>query len=347
MTGFRTAAAVAVLVPLLALAGCTSTHPQVRPSASHAQRAPQLTIAGARRAFDAFLPRFIRLAADFSPGEARSLTTGAELPAQLFFQGQSGPAITRLTGEVFYVPRLTSYPRWFLAAGQQGGSSAAGRLFVMVQTARSAPWRTAMALYDIDSAAGMLHQLATTVTRDAQGYAEVVSPDDPALDVPPSAISATYASYLDGHASQVTQLLFEDGPNTSGYIAEDQEIARGAGRYGWRDTDHQTPASLPVYALRISTGGAIVIFATYDTASWTAESSAASLPVQPSGAEVDYVPPSFVVQDLGATSPRAGLRLSATAVDLVLAFVQPKGVGFVDALINNGAAIGVHESGAP
>jgi hypothetical protein len=40
---------------------------------------------------------------------------------------------------------------------------------------------------------------------------------------------------------------------------------------------------------------------------------------------------------------QAGARLTATAVDRVLAFVQPRNVGFIYILINNGAATGIRE----
>lgn len=341
----RAIAAVSLLAPVLVLVACTSTRNQgAGPKANHAQQAQQLTIAQAHRAFNTFLPRFMQLSTEFTVDAARSLTMGAELQAQLFFKGQSGPAITQLTDETFYVPQLTAYPRWFLAAGQQRGASPAGHLFVMVQASRSAPWKTAMALYDLDSNAQMLHQLATTITIDAQGYAQPVPAGDGSLDVPPSAMSATYASYLNGNASRSIRRLFQAGPTTTGYISLNREIFRGAGRYGWKDTDHQAPAPLPEYALRLNTGGAIVIFATYDTVGWDAESSAASLPAQAGGPAANYVPPAFVVQGLGVNSVRAGMRLAVTAVDRVLAFVQPRGIGFIYPLINNGAATGIRES---
>jgi len=107
---------------------------------------------------------------------------------------------------------------------------------------------------------------------------------------------------------------------------------------------HQAPAQLPVYALRLSTHGALVIFSTYDTTAWMAASSSAALPAQPSGVEASYVPPAFVVGGLGLTSAPAGLRVTATAVDRVLAFVQPQGVGFIYVMVNNGAAVRVAES---
>jgi hypothetical protein len=318
----------------------------VYPSASHNGRPEQqLTIAEAREAFTAFLPRFVGLPQDYSAAAARSVTTGAELQAQLFFKGTSGPPITKLTYETFYVPRLTGYPRWFWVAGQQGGSRAAGHLFVMVQSARSAPWKTAAALYDLVSAARMVHYLAATITRDSSGYAAAVPPDDPTLAVSPSAMPATYASYLDQRAPRSVKRLFQPGPNTTTYISLQNEVSRGAGQYGWRDTDHQAPAQLPVYALRLNTGGAFVIFSTYDTEGWVAESSSASLPAQPSGNEGNYVPPALVTQGLGLTSVKAAMRVTATAVDRVLAFVQPRETGYIYVLINNGAATRLGDSG--
>jgi hypothetical protein len=318
----------------------------VHPSAGHSgQPERQLTIAEARQAFTAFLPRFNRLPQDYTAAAARSVTTDAELQAQLFFKGTSGPPITKLTQENFYIPRLTGYPRWFWVAGQQGGSRAAGHLFVMVQSAPSAPWKTAAALYDLDSAAHMVHYLAETITRDSSGYGAAVPPGDPALDVSPSAMPATYASYLDQRAPRSVKRLFQPGPNTTGYISFDNEASRGAGQYGWRDTDHQTPARLPVYALRLSTGGAVVIFSTYDTTGWEAESSSAALPAQPSEPEGNYVPPAFVIQGLGISSVKTGTRLTASSVDRVLAFVQPRGTGFIYVLINNGAATRLGKTG--
>jgi hypothetical protein len=295
-------------------------------------------------AFLRFLPQFAKLPLDYGAGTVRRLTVGAELRAQLFFRGQSGLAITQLTNQAFYVPKLTGYPRWFLAAGQQAGTSPAGHLFVMVQSARSAPWKTAMALYDIGSLSGMLRQLAASVTTDARGYVQAVPLADPTLVVAPSAMPATYARYLNGKTTPAVTRLFQHGPTTTGYLALNRQISRGAGRYGWQDTDHQAPARLPVYALRLNTGGAIVIFATDDTATWQAASASASLPAQPSGPEANYVPPAFVLQRLGITSVIAGMRLTVIAVDRVLAFVQPKGVGFIYPLIVNGAATGLRKS---
>lgn len=345
--------AAAVTVVALALGACASnSHPERAhrlpggSSGSAGRTGTVLTIAGARQAFGSFLPRFERLPLAYSANAARSVCTGAELQAQLFFRGKSGPALSRLTHEVFYVPGMAGWPRWFLAAGEQHGSVPAGRLFVMVQSARPAPWKTAMALYDSYSAEHMLRNLTAEI-RDADEYVGAVPPGDSTLVVPPSAMSASYARYLDGRASRAGQRLFVPGFNTTYYLSTNRKISRGAGRYGWQDTDHQAPAQLPVYALRTADGGALVLFTTTDTESWQALSASAALPARPSRREADYVPPAFVLRRLRVHSVKAGMRLSATAIDRVLAYIPPIGAGSerIYVLINNGAATGVHGYG--
>jgi hypothetical protein len=293
--------------------------------------------------FNAFWPRFEHLHKNYSRSAARSLTTGAELRAQLFFRGTAWPPITRLTREKFYVPRLTSYPRWFWAAGQQATGRADGHLFVMVQAGPGAPWRTAMSLYDLASAGRMLHYLATTLTIDRQGYASIVPGSDTSLDITPAAMPVAYARYLDHADSSFERHWFQDGPNTTGYISLERGILRGAGQDGWRDTDHQATAGLPEYALRLASGGAIVIFATDDTAGWTARSSSALLTAS-TQAERKDIPPAQFLQRLGIASVTAGIRVSTVAVDRVLAFVQPRGIGYIYVLINNGSATSVRKS---
>ena len=327
---------------LLLLAACANGSQPAAHARAPGHGGQQLTISQARQAFSAFLPQLVQLPVTYSPSEARLLTTDAELQAVLYFRSQpAGPPVALLTHEVFYVPLLTGYPRWFLAAGQQPSAGRpAGRVFVMVQSTPAAPWRAAIGLYDFGSSSGMLYQLASAVATDSAGYARAVPLSDPALVVAPSAMPATYARYLDAKTSPAVAGLFQHGPNTTGYISLDRQIARGAGRYGWQDTDHQAPAQLPVYALRLNTGGAIVIFSTYDTVTWRALSSSAAHPAHASQAESNYVPPTLIMDRLGITTVKAGTRISATAVDSILAGVQPKGVGFIYPLIFNGALTG-------
>src|SRR5260370_8062921 len=95
----------------------------------------------------------------------------------------------------------------------------------------------------------MLYQLASAVATDSAGYARAVPLSDPALVVAPSAMPATYARYLDAKTSPAVTGLFQHGPNTTGYISLDRQVARGVGPYDWQEPDHHFPPHLPVYPL--------------------------------------------------------------------------------------------------
>ena len=102
----RLARAAAAVSAALASAGCAApAHPAPHAIGHVSHQPAQLTIAQARRVVSAFLPRYQQqLPLSYSPALAGSLTTGAELQAQLFFRGRSGPSVTRLTGETYLVP---------------------------------------------------------------------------------------------------------------------------------------------------------------------------------------------------------------------------------------------------
>lgn len=337
-------AAGAAVLAALAGAGCAApAHPPPRAAGYASHRRAQLTIAEARRVVAAFLPRYKQqLPLSYSPALARSLTTGGELQAQLFFRGRSGPSITQLTGESILVPHLAGYPRWFVAAVAARSSlvSAVDYFFVMVQAAASAPWKAAMAPYLYDPGGRMQRYLARVVARDAEGYAAVPAAGQD-LAVAPSAMPAAYARYLNTQRAP-SGTAFAPGFDTTGYIRLNRQIARGAGRYGWRDADHQAPASLPTYALALKPSGAVVFFATTDTSTWVATSSAAALPTRPSRAQANYVPPpQLFLHRVRFGAVRPGTRFTSTAVDQVLAIVPPAGPHQIYVPVNSGAATSV------
>jgi hypothetical protein len=340
----RLAWAAAVVSAALASAGCAApAHPAPHATGHVSHQPAQLTIAQARRVVSAFLPRFKpELPLSYSPALAGSLTTGAELQAQLFFRGRSGPSITRLTGETYLVPRLAGYPRWFIMAlaARSSHGYAVDYFFVMVQATPSAPWKAAMAPYLYDPGWRLQRYLARVVARDAQGHG-AIPPAGQDLAVAPSAMPAAYTRYLNTQRNP-TGTAFAPGFNTTGYIRLNQRTARGARRYGWRYTDHHAPASLPVYALLLNPSGAVVFFATTDTSTWVATSSAAAMPARPSRAEANYVPPpQLFLHRVRFGAMRPGTRFTATAVDQVLAIVSPAGPYRIYVPVNSGAATSV------
>jgi hypothetical protein len=347
-------AAVCAAICLALLAACSSSGPhlgaaspgapsQPAPtpattsppeSAAPGQPAPQLTVAQANVAFNAFLPQFDELSTD--PSQAGQLTIGPEHAAQTFLNGQ-GPAAGALTGERFLVPRLTSYPRWFLAAGSAANRQ--GFLFVMVQQSGGAPWLAAAELYDLSPTPQILPDLSLAGFKTS-GLFSPEAASDSSLTTQPSALSAAYARYLDDGARGKA---FLPGGYTTSYVRQDQLSNSSARAAGWRFGDVQSAAVLPVYALKFPDGaGALVVFYTRDATSWTAASASARLPTgtSDSGAE----PPAQFLHQLRITSVSAGLRVTVASYDENLAFVGPAGAKGATIVVNVGKGVGLTKS---
>ncbi len=346
-------AAGCAAVCLTLLAACSSSGPQagaaspsapgqptptpVTTSAKSAvpgQPAPQLTVAEASVAFNAFLPQFDELGTD--PAAAGQLTIGPERAAQTFLDGQ-GPAAGALTGERFLVPRMTSYPRWFLAAGSAANRQ--GFLFVMVQQSGSASWRAAAELYDLSSTPQILPDLSVAGFKTSGLFSQAPAADS-ALTTQPSALSAAYARYLDDGARGKA---FLPGGYTTSYVRQDQRAASSARAAGWRFTDAQSAVILPVYGLKFPDGaGALVIFYTKDATSWTAASASARLPASTSTSAAE--PPAQFLHQLRITRASAGLRVTVDSYDENLAFVGPAGAEGATIVVNVGKGVGLSKS---
>lgn len=305
------------------------THsPSSSPSA--APQAAQLTVRQAASALAAFLPQFSQLSS--SPSDVGQVTAGPETAAQTYAKG-AGPAAGNLSGTRVLVPELTSYPRWFLAAGTGGGR---GFLFVMVQQSRSAPWKEVAELYDLSSPPQIMSDL-TEAGFGASAEASAVPAQGADLTIQPDQLSADYAQYLNDKGRGVQRDRFLAGGYTTGLVSLDRTASSGAAAAGWRFSDHQSATTLPSYGLQLPSGvGAAIIFYTTDAISWTARSATARMPTASS--QSDAMPPLLFLQQLGVTSPRAGLRVTATAVDENLAFVGPPGTNGATIVVNVGHA---------
>ncbi len=228
--------------------------------------------------------------------------------------------VGKLSGERFLVPYLIAYPRWFVAVGS--ASSRTAFMFVMVQQAAGAGWREAAELYDLNSPPQILADLDFENMK-ASGYASPIPANDASLTTEPSALSAGYALYLNDHAQGPQQPNFLAGGYTTDYVKTDQQTATGAAAKGWKFTDTHAAVNEPTYALRLPNGGALVIFYTSATISWTAMSSSAVTSTGATG--LPYSPPSQVLSQLGISAARRGLRVSVTAIDENLAVLGPAG----------------------
>jgi hypothetical protein len=334
MSVSRAAACVAAGL-LITLAACSSAAPKSGPVArsSSAGAGPsasaQLTVAQAYSAFTEFLPQFSDLAAH--PADIGLLTTGPEVGVITASKGSVGPSVGDVSNTRILVPELTGYPRWFVAAGTN--SAAEGVLFVLVQHAAGAPWQETAELYDLgqaqivpDLAAAGFGVTATTPAVPGPG---------PALAMQPGQLPAAYAQYLNGKGKGAQRATFKAGTDTTGLIRLEQSAAAAAPSAGWKYTDSQSGAGLPQYALRLPGGnGAVVIFFTLDTATWTASSAQARVPAAQYSGLAE--PPLQILRALGVTSVHAGLRVSVEAVDENLAFIGPAGSKGVTIAANAG-----------
>jgi hypothetical protein len=350
-TARASAGALAVAASLMLLSACAGSSPSVTASNSPTapatqgqsgsqvpagnQPPPQLTAAQAGVIFNTYLPKFEELATN--PSQASQLTTGPERSAQTFLKGQ-GPTPGALTGERFLVPvPLTSYPRWFLAAGK--AATGQGFLFVMVQQSHSSPWQAAAELYDLSTPPQIMSDLHLAGFKSSGTFSPEPA-NDTSLTTEPSALSAAYASYLD-HGAHGKAFL--PGGYTTDYARSDRKTVHAAASDGWKFADQQSAENLPVYGLQFPSGaGAIVIFYTRDTVSWTANSANAKLPKSTTSSSP--LPPAQFVSELHISRVQPGLRISASAIDENLAYVGPAGSYGTTIVVSVGKAISLGKS---
>jgi hypothetical protein len=256
-------------------------------------------------------------------------------------KGSGGFALGALTGQRFLVPELTSYPRWFLAGGS--ATDKQGFLFVMVQRSVGAPWREAAEMYDVSLPPQILPDLKSAGFAPS-GYADTLPSADPALNVDPSGLSAAYARYLNDGGHGAGEPNFATGSSTTGYLHQDQQTAASARALGWHFSDDHQASTLPAYSLQLpDSAGALIVFYTNETLSWTARSSSARVPR--SATEYPNLPPLQFFNELGIKTARPGLRVTASSVNECLAFVGPAGTENDVVIVNNGKGTGISKSG--
>jgi len=309
-------------------------------AASGSQSAParhaaytQLNVSQAYRAYTSFLTKFTDLSAH--PSNIGRVTTGPEVQVLTASKGAAGPSVSGVTDTQIIVPKLTSYPRWFVAGGTNS-TTGQGVVFVLVQHGPGSPWKETAELYDLGTQA----QLMPDLTAAGFGTAALTQTEPgsgASLVMQPAQLPAAYAQYLNDGGAGVQSGEFKAGSNTTGLIKLEHGAAAGAPRAGWKYTDTQAAAGLPQYSLRLPSGrGAAVIFFTVDTATWTASSAHAQMPTA-SYAGLS-LPPLQILQALGINSVQRGLRVSVKAVDENLAFIGRPGTKGVLIAANVGRA---------
>jgi hypothetical protein len=185
--------------------------------------------------------------------------------AYRFELGQSSRAAYvpfQLTDTTYYIPRLPqgSYPRWFAVKSayvtMADGKNLGTAYVVFAQNAVGAPWKDVI---EPDILPGhTLPQIAV----DSSGYAQGVAPDAGGLNVAPSKIGQVTAEWLDQLAANKSDSVIKDKSGNLTDLQDEVFWRSGQGGVPMDATDvHAAPAG-QVFALKTTSGGALVFYTT-------------------------------------------------------------------------------------
>ena len=167
-----------------------------------------------------------------------------------------------LTGTTYYIPRLPqdSYPRWFAIKStyvtMADGKNLGPAYLVFAQDSAGMPWKDVM---EPDILPG---QSLPEIAADSSGYAQSVAPDGAGLNLAPDKIGQVTAEWLDQVASNKSDSVIKDESGNLTDLQDEVFWRSGEGGTAMNATDaHSAPAG-QVFALRTTSGGALVFYAT-------------------------------------------------------------------------------------
>lgn len=157
----------------------------------------------------------------------------------------------------FFVPRLDGYPHWFVVAVPRHparGGSTTTTLMAFAQLSAHAKWTLNG---QADLGAG---QAVPGITRDRDGYATAVATGDQSVLVQPNTAGATQAAVVDEGPGSPAAGLINAGPWTNDWYRQYAAQAASASAQQLDFTWQLQGSSYPVYALRTTDGGALVLY---------------------------------------------------------------------------------------
>jgi hypothetical protein len=228
------------------------------------------------------------------------------------------------TKPVFYIPRMSGYPRWFAAEALSSPDTGAGRrvavppmaqqhrhALLFVQDKAGAPWRLAADPYPTGRA-------LSGIAVDSAGYATAVPPDDARLALAPAQVGAAHAALLTAGPKAAAANGIGSGVHTTLAYTALRKATGQFTRVGVNLTSRFAPSTAPVYALRTTDGGALVWYVLQQNERYATKKPGI---VSISGDLVGLAPPGKV-QD----------RLDTTVLVQYLSKIPPKGKGTVDVI---------------
>jgi hypothetical protein len=267
--GTAIGAAVLAAVTLLAVQGCSPA-----PAADAVTPARHVvSLALAQQVYASYLTASDAAAATDDETQALNLVSAAQwaqVKGQYTAYATAGTPIPtyRYGTPRFYIPALTGYPEWFMAAVPRqtvtdGRRSAAVNTLLLFTRMSETDTRTNATVPWTLSGSAVLAQPLPSIARDSDGYAIDVTTTDPSLLLRPDVLGATQAAVVDDGPTAPATAVISDGPQTTGlYTAQAAvaaaQLARGL-QYEWL----LQGADAPQFELRLADGGALVLYAIY------------------------------------------------------------------------------------
>jgi len=257
------AAAVAILAAaaLLSVQGCDAgTAAQAAPVTKHA-----LTVGEAQAVFQAYLSSSDAAARQ---GDA---TTGLGSVADAAWEILHGQYTAFASSHIpvpryqygtpgFIVPALSGYPRWFVVSVPRRPASGGAASTTLMAFEQYKPGE----IWTLNGFAALPRgQQLPALARDSAGYALPLSTRDPDLLVPPDIAGATQAAVADDGPASAAAPLVAPGPDTTGMYSAYSAIASGQAAKGLSYTWYLEGAAFPVFPLRLTGGGALVLYGMY------------------------------------------------------------------------------------
>jgi hypothetical protein len=247
----------------LAVQGCTQA---AAPAHVGADSHHDLTLAEAQDVYSSYLTVSDAAAAQGDGTQGLSDVADAQwavVHGQYTALASAGEPVTRYRyGQpVFYVPALSTYPRWFMAAvprrtEEDGRLGAAANTIMLFERLRpGVPWTL--------NGSAVLDQALPAIAVDSDGYAIDMTTTDPALLLRPDVVGATQAAVVDDGPTSAAAAVIGSGPQTTGLYAAQAAYAKAEAALGLQYQWLLQGAAFPQFELRTADGGALVLYGMY------------------------------------------------------------------------------------
>ncbi len=154
------------------------------------------------------------------------------------------------------VPRLDRFPYWFAAVVERRDASGANRTAVLVFMKQYEVSRWQLSFVSLLYPGTKLPD----VSLDSQGYATPLATRDDSIAISPHLMAPLHATIAEEGPGGFAADLIAAGPQTTGYFTEVEKIQPESKWRGYLYDSLFAATAFPIYALRTTDGGAVILY---------------------------------------------------------------------------------------